>query len=91
MCHFVIKLKGGETMRTALKQFRIGLHLKQSEIAKILGVCRTTYGFVELGKRSGTAEFWGNLQKAFNVPDEQMWLLQKLDESEDKSCEENAR
>ena len=91
MCHFVSKLKGGETMRTALKQFRIGLHLKQSEMAEKIGVCRATYGFVEQGKRSGTAEFWTNLQKVFNVPDEQMWLLQKLDESGEKPCEENAK
>lgn len=88
MCHFVIKLKGGETMRTALKQFRIGLHLKQSEMAKKMGVGRTVYGYVERGVRNGTIEFWNKLQKAFNVPDEQMWLLQKLDESEVKPCEE---
>ena len=69
-------------MRTALKQFRIGLHLKQSEMAEKIGVCRSTYGFVEQGKRSGTAEFWASLQKAFNVPDEQMYVLMKRDEKE---------
>ncbi len=75
-------------MRTALKQFRIGLYLKQSEMAERIGVCRTTYGFVEQGKRSGTAEFWANLQKAFNVPDEQMYLLMKIDEMGKGKCEE---
>lgn len=75
-------------MRTALKQFRIGLHLKQSEIAKKIGVCRTTYGFVELGKRGGTAEFWANLQREFNVPDEKMYQLMKIDEKGKGTCEE---
>ena len=70
-------------MRTALKQFRIGLHLKQSEMAKKMGVGRTVYGYVERGERDGTIEFWNKLQRAFNVPDERMWLLQKLDESEE--------
>ena len=67
-------------MRTALKQFRIGQHMKQVEMAEKIGVSRAAYGYVENGKRSGNAEFWGNLQKAFNVPDEQMYKLMKLDE-----------
>lgn len=67
-------------MRTALKQFRIGVHLTQSEFAETTGVSRATYSYIERGERSGTAEFWTNLQNAFNVPDEKMWNLQKLDE-----------
>lgn len=66
-------------MRTELKKFRVGLHLNQSEIAEKLGVCRSTYAFVEQGTRSGNHAFWGNLQRVFDVPDEQMWKLQKLD------------
>ena len=75
-------------MRTGLKQFRIGVHLKQSEMAKVLGISRTTYGFIENGKRGGTAEFWNRLQTKFNVPDEDMWALQKLDKSGGVKCEE---
>lgn len=75
-------------MRTALKQFRIGVHLKQSEMAEKTGVCRTTYGFIEKGKRDGSAEFWANLQKAFNVPDEQMYQLMKIDKEGKGKCEE---
>lgn len=67
-------------MRTALKQFRVGVHLTQEEMAEKIGVSRATYSFVEKGKRSGNAEFWNNLQKAFDVPDSDMWQLQKLDE-----------
>ena len=65
-------------MRTSLKQFRIGVHLTQSEFAETTGVSRATYSYIERGIRSGTAEFWSNLQKVFNVPDEQMWKLQKM-------------
>ena len=66
-------------MRTALKQFRIGQHLNQAEMAEKLGVCRATYSFVEQGKRFGSAEFWNKLQDTFYIPDEHMWKLQKLD------------
>lgn len=69
-------------MRTALKQFRVGVHLTQSEMAERTGVSRATYSFVERGERSGGAEFWRNLQTAFNVPDEQMYGLMKQDERE---------
>ena len=67
-------------MRTALKQFRVGLHLNQAEMAEKLGVCRTTYGYVEQGRRGGTAIFWQNFQNTFDVPDEKMYVLMKLDE-----------
>ena len=49
-------------------------------MAEKIGVSRATYGYVENGNRSGNAEFWGNLQKAFDVPDEDMYKLMKLDE-----------
>lgn len=71
-------------MRTALKQFRIGLHLTQAQIAEKIGVSCRTYALVENGKRGGSAKFWGTLQKVFSVPDEKMYPLQKLDEKGDK-------
>lgn len=67
-------------MRTALKQFRVGVHLTQAEMADKVGVSRTTYRNIEKGKSGGNQKFWNNLQKAFNVPNEEMWKLQKLDE-----------
>lgn len=72
-------MKGGDNLRTSLKQFRIGVHLTQKEFAEKLGICRTTYSHIEQGKRLGTADFWHNLQKTFNVPDEEMYPLQKKD------------
>lgn len=66
-------------MRTALKQFRIGQHLKQAEMAEKIGVSRVVYGYIENGKRGGNPEFWDNLQKTFNVADEDMYKLMKRD------------
>ena len=65
--------------RTNLKVFRTAHKLRQTDIAYDLGVSRATYGFVETGQRSGTHEFWQAIQDVFNVPDEQMYSLQKLD------------
>ena len=65
--------------RKNLKLFRVQHDLTQVQMAKILGVCKATYNFVECGKRQGTPEFWQRLQKEFNVPDERMWGLQKIE------------
>lgn len=70
-------------MRTELKKFRVGLHLTQTEMAKATNVSRVTYALVENGKRGGSQDFWNNLQKAFDVPDEMMWMLQKMEERTD--------
>jgi len=72
-------------MRTALKQFRIGEHLTQSEFATSLNVSRATYSFIERGERIGSMKFWQKLQQHYKVPDEQMFKLMKLDEV--KPCE----
>lgn len=74
-------------MRTALKQFRVGLHLTQAQMAKKIGVSRPTYSFIERGERSGGGLFWAAIQTKFNVPDEKMWALQKLDEQEQSNEE----
>ena len=63
-----------------MKQFRIGLHLTQAEMAEKMGVGRTVYGYVENGRRNGTIPFWNKLQQTFNVSDTEIWKLQKLDE-----------
>lgn len=65
--------------RTNLKVFRTAHKLQQTDIAYDLGVSRATYSYIERGLRSGTAEFWSKLQSTYNVPDEDMYALQKLD------------
>ena len=72
-------------MRTNLKVFRTDRKLRQTDIAYDLGVSRMTYSFIERGIRSGSAEFWQRLQRVYNVPNEEMYSLMKLDEVE--QCE----
>lgn len=77
--------------RHNLYLFRCDKKLTQGEMAELLGVSRVTYSYIEHGERSGTFNFWSNLQKAFNVPDEKMFTLQKLDGGVDVECETNAK
>lgn len=74
-------------MRTNLKVFRTAHKLRQTDIAYDLGVSRATYSFIERGERSGNAEFWQKLQRVYNVPDEQMYALMKVDEERAEQCE----
>lgn len=63
--------------RMNLKKFRGARALTQDQMADRMGVERGTYSLVELGKRRGSPDFWANLQKAFNVPDAEMYALMK--------------
>lgn len=65
--------------RLALKQFRVGLDMNQQAFADGMGYNRGFYGKVENGQQNGTLEFWGALQKAYNVPDAKMWDLMRND------------
>jgi transcriptional regulator with XRE-family HTH domain len=78
-------------MRTNLKVFRTAHKLRQTDIAYELGVSRATYSFIERGIRSGSGEFWQTLQRVYNVPDEQMYTLMKLDEERTEQCETNEK
>ena len=66
--------------RHNLYVFRHQQGLTQAEMSNKCGVSRATYSFIERGERSGTGEFWGNLQREFNVPDAEMYPLQKQTE-----------
>lgn len=66
--------------RTNLKVFRIKQHLTQTEMAERIGkYSRQAYAAIENGKRCGRKTFWKDLQKAFNIPDSEMWELQQND------------
>lgn len=67
-------------MRTNLKLFRVKHHLSQEEMADKIGCIRCTYAAIEGGTRNGRDFFWVSLQKAFNIPDEEMWALKKKDD-----------
>lgn len=66
-------------MRTNLKVFRVKHNLSQEEISEKIGCKRATYSAIECGKRNGQQNFWKKLQKAFSIPDAEMWDLM-LDE-----------
>lgn len=66
-------------MRTNLKLFRVKNVLSQDEIAAKIGCTRATYSSIESGKRDGRLAFWIEFQKAFNVPDADMWALLRID------------
>ena len=65
--------------RTNLKVFRVKLKLSQEQIAEKIGCRRATYAAIESGKRNGRQSFWVELQKAFNIPDDELWGLMKRD------------
>lgn len=67
-------------MRTNLKLFRVKHQLTQEEMADKIGCIRCTYAAIEGGTRNGRDFFWQSLQKAFDIPDEDMWALKKIDE-----------
>lgn len=67
-------------MRTQLKLFRVSQHLTQGEMAEKCGTSRNNYNFIEQGKRDGSADFWFNLQKEFNVPIEKLHELRTVEE-----------
>lgn len=64
-------------MRRNLKVFRVQHNLTQDEMANKIGCTRATYSSIECGKREGRKTFWSDLQKAFLIPDSEMWALQK--------------
>lgn len=74
--------------RDNLYLLRCERRLSQAEIAAKIGVSRQVYAYIENGKRSGTAEFWAAIQREFDVADEAMYKLMKLENREREVCEE---
>ena len=65
-------------MRKNLKKLRtIDNTLTQGEMAERIGVSRNYYCFVESGRTNGSLKFWSDVQKAFNVPDSEMYPLMR--------------
>jgi DNA-binding XRE family transcriptional regulator len=44
-------------------------------MADRIGVPRIKYARIENGTAAGKLEFWETLQKAFGIPNEEMWAL----------------
>lgn len=68
--------------RRNLKVFRVSQGLTQEGMAKRLGINRTTYALVEKGKSGTSRRFTARFQKAFSIPDEEMWKLLKTTDEE---------
>ena len=64
-------------MRTNLKVFRVKQNMTQDETAAKIGCSRSCYASIENGDREGRGTFWRDLQKAFDIPDSEMWALKK--------------
>ena len=71
-----------KNIRTELKIFRIKNQLTQAEIAEKIGIKRTLYSNVERGN-GGNTLFWEKFQRAFNIPDEEMFKFIKTDNKAD--------
>lgn len=74
---YTYRKRGENIMRTNLKVFRIRQQLTQDEIADKIGCPRSTYSAIESGQRTGRPAFWQDLQKAFYIPDAEIWGLMK--------------
>lgn len=82
------KIKGGENMgRHALYLLRCDNRLTQQEMAERIGINTATYSLIEAGRRQGKYETWVKIQKEFNIPDENMYALMKVEEKSVKECE----
>lgn len=69
--------------RRNLKLLRVSRGLTQAQAAERIGVSRSNYIGVERGTAGASKRFAAKLQKAFGIPDEEMWtLLKTLDETE---------
>ena len=63
--------------RTNLKKFRKSIGLTIEDMAEKLGYTKSYYNNIELGKSTGSIEFWEHFQNTFGVDSYDMWDLLK--------------
>lgn len=69
-------------MRTNLKVLRVRHGKTQTEFAKLLGVSRSYYCFVENGTKPPSMKLWDAIRERLAVPDSEIRELLKNDEEE---------
>ena len=70
--------------RHNLYMFRHDRKLAQYKMADMMGVSRATYCHIEKGIRQGSVQFWFTLKRTFNLTDEEIYDLMKIEEKEDE-------
>lgn len=68
-------------MRNELYLYRHRLRLSQAEMAAKIGCNRATYAAIEKGTRNGRVTFWQDLQKAFNISDNEIGVLMRAEQN----------
>lgn len=63
--------------REKLKELRKENNLTYSEMAVKCDIAKSLYFRIERGESQGTMKFWENLQKTFNITDEEMFSFYK--------------
>ena len=55
--------------------------MSQREMARKIGMSECGYSLIERGKRAGSRKVWLKIQTIFNLKDEDIWKLQKQNQS----------
>lgn len=70
--------------RRNLKVLRAQHGLTQQKMAEKIGVSRSIYSEVEKGTRNCSVEFLAKLQRAFRIPDADIWKFAKIHEESEE-------
>ena len=70
-----MRTKGPNKFNKPFFNLRCRYDLSQERLAMALGVSRNLVWSIETGDSYGKINFWIDLQKRFNIPDEEMWQL----------------
>ncbi|MCB2299510.1 helix-turn-helix transcriptional regulator [Clostridium tagluense] len=64
------------TLRTKVKEYRENMNLKQSELAKLIGVRRETIVHLENGKYNPSLKLAMDIAKVFNTSIEELFRFE---------------
>ena len=64
------------TLRTNIKEYRENMNLKQSELAKLIGVRRETIVHLENGKYNPSLKLAMDIAKVFNTSIEELFRFE---------------